>query len=98
MVLLALNASISFSKIPLRIITISGIIISILSFIAGIYLLILKFTVGIPLLGWTSTTILIILFGGLNLLMLGIVGEYIGDIFDEVKNRPQFMVEKTLGV
>ncbi len=95
--LLAINGLTSFSRIPLRFISISGIFISLGAFICGIALIIFKFFVGINLLGWTSTSILIIFFGGINLFVLGIIGEYIGDIFDEVKNRPPFLVDQTLG-
>ncbi len=41
---------------------------------------------------------LVIFFGGLNLFVMGIIGEYIGDIFDEVKNRPRFWIEDKLGL
>ena len=97
LIMLAINASISFSKIPLRIISISGMAISILSFFSGITIITMKFIKGIDLMGWTSTAILIMFFGGINLFVLGIVGEYIGDIFDEVKNRPTFMTDEKLG-
>lgn len=95
--LLAINGLTSFSRIPLRTISVAGILISLGAFFCGIALIIFKFVVGINLLGWTSTSVLIIFFGGLNLLVLGIIGEYIGDIFDEVKNRPPFLVDQTLG-
>lgn len=97
LLLLAINGSISFSRTPLRVLTLSGMFISICSLLFGLNLIIKKLTIDIPLLGWTSTTVLIVFFGGLNLLVLGVVGEYIGDIFDEVKNRPQFLVKSTLG-
>ena len=97
LILLAVNGSISFSKIPLRWISLSGIIISTLSFCACIIIVILKVTADIPLLGWTSTIVLIILFGGLNLFVLGIIGEYIGNIYDEVKCRPNFLIKRKIG-
>ena len=98
LVMLALNASVSFSKAPLRMISISGISIAVVAFISGISLVVLKFTHGIDLLGWTSTAALIMFFGGLNLFVLGIIGEYVGDIFDEVKNRPTFLIDQKLGL
>jgi len=97
LLLLAINASISFSKKPLRIISLFGINISLFSFCGGIILLMMKLTVGIHLTGWTSLALLIMFFGGLILLVLGIIGEYIGDIYDEVKNRPAFLVKETIG-
>jgi len=98
LILLAVNASISFSKTPLRCISILGFIVSTLSFSAGLVIVILKLTRNIPLHGWTSTIVLIIFFGGLNLFVLGIIGEYIGNIFDEVKNRPNFLIEQKAGI
>ena len=94
LIVLAVNASISFSKIPLRWISCLGIIVSTLSFCAGLVIVVLKLTKDIPLLGWTSTIVVIIFFGGLNLFVLGIIGEYIGNIFDEVKNRPNFLIDQ----
>ena len=98
LILLAINGSISFSRTPLRTITFLGLLISFASFLAGLYLIFMKLTIGVGLLGWTSTTILIIFFGGLNLFVLGIISEYIGDIFDEVKNRPQFLIKEKIGL
>lgn len=97
LILLAVNASISFSKMPLRWISCLGVIVSTFSFCAGLVIVVLKLTKDIPLLGWTSTIVLIIFFGGLNLFVLGIIGEYIGNIFDEVKNRPNFLIERRTG-
>jgi dolichol-phosphate mannosyltransferase len=98
LVMLALNASVSFSKIPLRIISVAGLIISPIAFLLGIALVVLKLSVGVNLSGWTSIATLVIFFGGINLFVLGIIGEYLGDIFDEVKNRPVFLVEQKLGL
>jgi len=97
LVMLALNASVSFSKLPLRIISMAGLIISPIAFLSGIGIVLLKLLVGVNLSGWTSIATLVIFFGGINLFVLGILGEYVGDIFDEVKNRPVFLVDQTLG-
>ncbi len=94
---LALNASITFSKVPLRFISLSGIVISLISFLFGGKLIVQKMIGGINLPGWTSIATLIIFFGGINLFVLGIIGEYIGHIFDEVKGRPSFLVDETIG-
>lgn len=98
LILLAVNGAVSFSKAPLRSISLLGITASVLSLLYAAYLLILKITVGIPLLGWTSTALLIIFFGGLNLFVVGITGEYIGDIFEEVKKRPPYLIRDTAGL
>ena len=97
LILLAVNGLTSFSKIPLRWISILGIIASTMSFCACIAIVILKVTTDIPLFGWTLTIVLILFFGGLNLFVLGIIGEYIGNIYDEVKGRPHFLIEQKTG-
>ena len=99
LILLAVNASFSFSKLPLRVFAILGILISIASAIYGLSLLIIRllFGKGIFPWGWTTMILLIVFFGGLNLFAFGIIGEYIGNIFDEVKNRPRYLVRNTVG-
>ncbi|MDP2654114.1 MAG: glycosyltransferase family 2 protein [Candidatus Omnitrophota bacterium] len=94
---LAVTASISFSKFPLKLISGTGICLSLASFLTGLLILAYKILNGIAPWGWTSTTILIIFFGGLNLFVLGIIGEYIGAIYDEVKNRPNYLIGKSIG-
>jgi len=98
LVRLALNASVSFSKMPLRIISVAGLIIAPIAFLCGISIVVLKLSIGVNLSGWTSIATLIIFFGGIHLFVLGIIGEYVGDIFDEVKNRPVFLTEQKLGL
>lgn len=95
---LALNASITFSKVPLRFISLSGITVSLISFLFGAKLIVQRMIGGINLPGWTSIAALIIFFGGINLFVLGIIGEYIGHIFDEVKGRPPFLIDETIGL
>ncbi len=98
LILLAINASITFSKIPLRFISVTGILLSLLSIVCGIYLVLREMLTGADILGWSSTSTLIVFFGGLQLFVLGIIGEYIGNIFDEVKNRPHFLIDQSLGL
>lgn len=90
----AIIGAISFSKTPLRISVIAGLILSVLSIIYGIYSL-LQYIFGstIPQ-GWTSLIILISFIGGFQLIALGIIGEYIGSIFDEAKKRPLYIIEE----
>lgn len=85
----------SFSIKPIRIITGLGFSIFLLSFIALIYSLIVKF-IGKTEAGWTSLTISIWMIGGIQLLSLGVIGEYIGKIYNETKQRPRFIIADTL--
>lgn len=85
----------SFSIKPIRIITGLGFLIFILSLIALIYSLIVKFIVNTKD-GWASLTISIWMIGGIQLLSLGVIGEYIGKIYNETKQRPRFIIANKL--
>ncbi len=87
----AINGITSFSTKPLKFITGLGFVMSLLSILAFIWAFIAKFG-GFSELGWSSTMCSIWLIGGLQLLCLGIIGEYIGKIYAEVKQRPRFIV------
>ncbi|HEU5048864.1 MAG TPA: glycosyltransferase family 2 protein [Gemmatimonadales bacterium] len=92
---LALNGIISFSKQPLRIATWFGLLVSLASFLLGIWFIILKLTGGFEIRGWASTVVIILFLGGVQLLTIGIIGEYLSRIYDEVKQRPLFVVRAT---
>ncbi|MCX6823043.1 MAG: glycosyltransferase family 2 protein [candidate division SR1 bacterium] len=91
---LAFDGIFAFSTVPLRLATILGVIFSILGFILGIYYLIVKlldpsfYVLGIP-----TIIVMLSLIGGMILLVLGIMGEYIGRIYKETKNRPLYTIK-----
>lgn len=87
----AVNGITSFSTKPLKLITSLGFIMFIVSLVAFIWSFIVKIS-GLSVGGWSSTMCSIWLIGGLQLLCLGIIGEYIGKIYAEVKQRPRFIV------
>lgn len=91
----ALDGILSFSVKPIRIITTLGFTISLFSFIFLIYVIIGHLTSG-NVQGWTTIVALISFFGGFQILCIGIIGEYIGKIYIETKQRPRFAIEKTL--
>jgi polyisoprenyl-phosphate glycosyltransferase len=92
MVKLALNAVTSFSYFPLQVATIFGFIAAGLSVLAIPVVAILRLTTGTALLGQATTLIIVLFLGGVQLISLGIIGEYIGRIYDEAKNRPLYIV------
>lgn len=96
MLALAWDGLTSFSSSPLRWITFFGFLISTLSFSVGGWALAatLGFNATIP--GWASTVIPIYFLGGIQLLSLGVIGEYISKTYLEVKQRPRFIIEKTI--
>ena len=85
----------SFSVKPIRLITAVGLLSFIISFMTGIYVLFEKI-VGDPQSGWASLMISLWFIGGLLLMSIGLIGEYIGKIYEEVKDRPRFIIEQVL--
>ncbi|EOW1326306.1 glycosyltransferase family 2 protein [Klebsiella aerogenes] len=94
MLSLALGGITSFSVTPLRIITAVGFSISVLSFILALYAVISKLN-GNTVQGWTSVIIAIFFLGGIQMLCIGIIGEYVGKIYMESKKRPKYFIDKT---
>ena len=95
MIAFALDGITSLSIKPIRIITGLGFTIFFISVIALIYSLIVKF-IGNTVTGWTSLTLSIWMLGGIQLLSLGVIGEYIGKIYNETKKRPRFIIADKL--
>ena len=91
---LALNGITSLSVKPLRYITILGFVMGGVSFMVMLYALWAKFF-GETVTGWTSMVAVMCLISGIQLICLGIIGEYIGKIYSETKARPRFIIEKT---
>ncbi len=84
----------SFSKVPLRLSIFVGVLLSSLSLLYGVWLLFIYFTAGHLPPGYTSLILMVLFLGGLQLMVLGILGEYVGSIFDEVKRRPLYVVDE----
>jgi polyisoprenyl-phosphate glycosyltransferase len=93
MVRFALDAMASFSHAPLQAATILGFIFSFVAFLAIPVVLILKL-VGSYLPGFSTITVVILLLGGIQLIAVGIIGEYVGRIYDEVKRRPLYLIRE----
>lgn len=93
---LAFNNMISFSDKPLRLTVQLGILISAISFFMGIYYLFLYFSGEIKVLGFTSIMISIWFLSGVIIMILGVLGLYIGKIFEAIKQRPRYIIEKIL--
>jgi len=92
----ATDAIISFSFKPLRLASYAGFLLSFFSFIYLIVVLYQRFFTNRAIVGWASTMAVSLFFNGIVLLMLGIIGEYIGRIYDEAKGRPLYLVKKTI--
>ena len=85
----------SMSVKPIRMISVLGFLIFIISLCMLVYSLVRHFT-GHTSIGWSSMFVSIWALGGLQLLAMGIIGEYIGKIYMETKGRPKFIIEKEL--
>jgi len=90
--------AINFSVLPLRIATFLGFIISTFSFLLAIYFIILKITENSAPEGWTSLMVVVLFLGGILLLCIGIIGEYIGRNYLKINGKKQYIVKETLGV
>lgn len=97
MLKLAWDGITSFSVRPLRMLSVMGAVAVLVAVVMALYTLISHFTDN-TVSGWSSLMISVWFLGGANLLALGIVGEYIGKIYGEVKARPRFIVEQTKGL
>ena len=93
MISFALDGITSTSAAPMRLIFWIGLIWFLLAIVGAIYIIDRHFINGSDVAGWASTMLAIVGFGGANLLALGVIGEYIGKIFLEVKQRPRYLIE-----
>ncbi|WP_053957231.1 glycosyltransferase family 2 protein [Inediibacterium massiliense] len=90
---LAIEGIVSFSAAPLRVSTIIGFMMATFSFVYMIYIIIKTLLFGDPVAGYPSLVSLILFLGGIQFIILGVIGEYLGRVFNESKNRPLYFVE-----
>ena len=96
MLSLAITGITSFSEIPLKVITVIGLLVSLLSFGLAVWAFAVKLIFKIAIPGWSSIVIPIYFLGGIQLLCLGIIGQYLAKIYTETKGRPRFIVDRTV--
>ena len=95
---LALTGIASFSNMPLRVWSLVGMVISLVAFIYGAYIVFKTLLFGTDIPGYATIVVAIMFFGGIQLLSIGILGEYLARIFTEVKHRPKYIVAKKVGI
>ncbi|HEY2773596.1 MAG TPA: glycosyltransferase family 2 protein [Candidatus Binatia bacterium] len=95
---LAFDGLVSYSYVPLRLVSNVGFLVSMTALAYMAYLLIARLFGGTPIQGWTSTVVILLFLGGIQLLSLGVIGEYVGRIFEEVKRRPHYVVREKVGL
>ena len=95
---LALNGILSLSKVPLRLATYFGLLVSAASFLLGLWYVAERMAGRTDFVrGWASTVVIVLFLGGVQLLTIGIIGEYLSRIYDEVKQRPLYVVSQRIG-
>jgi dolichol-phosphate mannosyltransferase len=94
----AIDTFISFSFLPIRAISYFGLVVSVLSFLFGFYVIINRLFFGTHVEGWTSVMLAVLVLSGVQLVMIGVLGEYLWRILDETRGRPLYIVERRLGL
>jgi glycosyltransferase involved in cell wall biosynthesis len=94
----ALDTFISFSTLPIRTISLAGLAISAVSFVFALYVLFSWALWGTQVGGWTSVMFGVLFLGGVQLMMIGLLGEYLARVLDEVHGRPLYVVERQIGL
>jgi polyisoprenyl-phosphate glycosyltransferase len=95
---LALDGIFSFSNVPLRLAVYFGLLVALASFAGGLYVIYAKLFTDKAILGWSSTILSVLFVGGMVLFTLGVIGEYISRIYEEVKNRPLYVIRDKIGL
>jgi polyisoprenyl-phosphate glycosyltransferase len=93
----ALDAITSFSSLPLRVWSYAGFVIALFSFLYAVFLAGLKIIRGVDVPGYISLMVVVLFFGGVQLITLGIIGEYMARMYNEVKGRPLYLVSDAWG-
>jgi glycosyltransferase involved in cell wall biosynthesis len=93
----AIDTFISFSFLPIRAISYFGLVVSFISFVFGFYVIISKLAYGTSVQGWASVMLAVLLLGGVQLTMIGVLGEYLWRILDETRGRPLYVIDRSIG-
>ncbi len=94
---LFIDSFLAFSYAPIRFMSFIGIIVSLLSFLTGGYLIINKLVNGVDVQGWTSLMVIFLFVAGIQMVMMGIIGEYLWRNMDEARKRPVFIIDEKVG-
>jgi hypothetical protein len=95
---LAIDGVTSFSAVPLRVISMLGLLTSLFALAVSVWVLVVALTNPSAVPGWASTVLPVTFIGGMQILSIGVLGEYIGKIYMETKRRPRFIVDRIVGL
>lgn len=94
---LFIDTFVSFSYFPVRMISVLGILIALLGFLYALFIIANRLFFSVPVEGWASLMVVLLMVSGVQLVMLGVIGEYLWRNFDESRKRPVFIVDETVG-
>lgn len=95
---LAVDSFVSFSYMPIRLMSLMGFVSASLGFLYALFLIVRRIVYESPIEGWTSLICVVLIMSGLQLIMLGVLGEYLWRAFDESRRRPRFIIEESHGI
>jgi dolichol-phosphate mannosyltransferase len=95
---MGIDMIVSFSYSPIRLMLYTGLLAAVGSAVFGAVLLVERFLLGAAVEGWRVLTWAVLFFGALNLTMLGILGEYVWRVLEQVRERPLYIIEETIGL
>jgi glycosyltransferase involved in cell wall biosynthesis len=90
----SIHGILAFSKIPLRLASLIGLVMACLSMLYSLWLVFIFFRIGNLPPGYTSLIVAVLFLGGLHFMVLGVIGEYLGSLFDEAKSRPLYLIDE----
>ncbi|MCC6415595.1 MAG: glycosyltransferase, partial [Opitutaceae bacterium] len=94
----AFDGIFSFSRLPLRLLTVCGLFIAGVGFAVGLFFIVRRLMgIEIAQMGFTTLVTLVLVLGGVQLIGIGVLGEYLGRVYDEVKRRPNYIVKQRIG-
>ena len=91
----SIDGIVNFSQAPLSIASLMGLVLTFVSFAAMLFIIVRRLLFGDPVAGWASTACIILFMGGLQLLCMGIIGQYLAKTYMEVKHRPHYIIAET---
>jgi dolichol-phosphate mannosyltransferase len=92
------DAFVGFSYLPMRFMSLMGFSAAFCGFLYAMFVIVMRFIIGDPIEGWASTMVVILIIGGLQMLMLGVLGEYLWRNLEEARKRPLFLIEDKKGL
>jgi dolichol-phosphate mannosyltransferase len=92
------DAFVGFSYLPMRFMSLLGFVAALCGFMYALFVMVMRFIVGDPIEGWASLMVVTLIIGGLQMLMLGVLGEYLWRNLEESRKRPLFLIEDHKGI